>query len=55
MMGEKIIAKLEKEFIFWKKKLFVLSMWKLTLGYGINVFSASKNEGTSQQILLGAA
>jgi hypothetical protein len=29
-------------------------MWKLTLGYGINVFTPGKNEGTFQQILLGA-
>jgi hypothetical protein len=25
-------------YLFLKNKLFVLSMWKLTLGYGINVF-----------------
>jgi hypothetical protein len=34
MMKIYIISKLKNEFILWKKKKkFVLSMWKLTLGY----------------------
>jgi hypothetical protein len=33
MMGKHIISKLKKSFSE-KNKLFVLSMWKLTLGYG---------------------
>ncbi len=34
-MEKHIISKLKNEFSFLgKKKLFVLSMWKLTLGYG---------------------
>jgi hypothetical protein len=34
MMGEeKKIQNFKNEFLFWPKKLFIFSMWKLTLGY----------------------
>jgi len=35
-MKEYIISKLKNEFIFGKKN-FILSMWKLTVGYGIGI------------------
>jgi hypothetical protein len=35
-MEKYIISKFRNEFIFWKKKKINLSMWKLTLNYGIN-------------------
>jgi hypothetical protein len=31
MMEKYIISKLKNDFIFWKKKLFISSVWKLTL------------------------
>jgi hypothetical protein len=34
MMEKYVISKLKNEFIFENKELFILSMWKLTLGYG---------------------
>jgi hypothetical protein len=34
MMKKYVISKSKNEFIPWKKNKNVLSMWKLTLGYG---------------------
>ncbi len=36
-MKNSIISIHKSELIFWKKNLSVLSMWKLTLGYGIGI------------------
>jgi hypothetical protein len=35
MMEIIIIKKLKNQLIFWKSELFILSMGKLTLGYGM--------------------
>jgi hypothetical protein len=32
----------KKEFMFWKKNLFILSMWKLTLGYMVHPLSQTR-------------
>jgi len=36
MMEKPIISKQKKTNTFFGKKIFILSMWKLTLGYGNN-------------------
>jgi hypothetical protein len=48
-MEKYIISKNLKEFIFEKIYIFVLSMWKLTLGYGMfKMFVLINNELTNQ-------
>jgi hypothetical protein len=36
MMEKYLSSKFKNAFIFWKKNLFVLLVWKLTLGYNIH-------------------
>jgi len=53
MMEKLIISKLKIEIHFLKKNLFVLSMWKLTLGHGNwKYMISSESPGKADSALL---